>query len=41
MGCRPVEVLPALVEAGGRVVFERRIGVPVWPFLVAVVEKPA
>jgi len=40
MGCRPVEVLPALVEAGGRVVFETRIGVPFWPFLVFVVEKP-
>jgi ubiquinone/menaquinone biosynthesis C-methylase UbiE len=41
MGCRAVEVLPALVEAGGRVVFEKRIGVPFWPFLVFVVEKPS
>ncbi len=41
MGCRAVEVLPALERAGVRVVFRRRIGVPLWPFLVFVVEKPA
>ncbi len=41
MGCRAVSVLPALEAAGGRLVFERRLGVPFWPFLVFVVEKPA
>lgn len=41
MGCRAVEVLPALTAAGGRVVLSRRIGVPLWPFEVFVVEKPA
>lgn len=41
MGCRAVEVLPALERAGGRVVFVKRIGVPLWPFVVFVVEKPA
>jgi ubiquinone/menaquinone biosynthesis C-methylase UbiE len=41
LGCRSVSVLPALMEAGGRLVFERRIGVPLWPFVVFVVEKPA
>jgi ubiquinone/menaquinone biosynthesis C-methylase UbiE len=41
MGCRSVSVQPALEEAGGRLIFERRIGVPLWPFLVFVVEKPA
>jgi ubiquinone/menaquinone biosynthesis C-methylase UbiE len=40
LGCRSVSVLPAVVEAGGRVVFERRIGVPLWPFVAFVVEKP-
>jgi demethylmenaquinone methyltransferase / 2-methoxy-6-polyprenyl-1,4-benzoquinol methylase len=40
MGCRSVEVLPALERAGGRIVLRRRIGVPLWPFLVLVVEKP-
>lgn len=40
MGCRAVDVLPALVEAGGRVVLSRRIGIPLWPFLVFVIEKP-
>jgi len=41
MGCRSVEVLPALQRAGGRVLFRKAIGVPLWPFLVFVVEKPA
>ena len=41
MGCRAVEVLPALERAGGRVLFVKRIGVPLWPFVVFVVEKPA
>lgn len=40
IGCRAVEVLPALEAAGGRVVLSRRIGVPLWPFAVSVVEKP-
>jgi ubiquinone/menaquinone biosynthesis C-methylase UbiE len=41
MGCRSVSVLPALERAGGRIAFKRHIGVPLWPFLVFVVEKPA
>jgi len=41
MGCRAVEVLPALLGAGGRLVLSRRIGVPLWPFAVFVIEKPA
>jgi len=40
MGCRAVEVLPALEGAGGRVLSVSRIGVPLWPFVVFVVEKP-
>lgn len=40
LGCRSVSVVPALERAGGRVVFEQRIGVPLWPFVVAVIEKP-
>lgn len=40
LGCRPVSVLPALEQAGGNVVFEQRIGVPLWPFMVFVIEKP-
>jgi ubiquinone/menaquinone biosynthesis C-methylase UbiE len=40
MGCRAVTVLPALQAAGARLVFLKRIGVPLWPFLVFVVEKP-
>jgi ubiquinone/menaquinone biosynthesis C-methylase UbiE len=41
LGCRAVSALPALVQMGGRIVFERRIGVPLWPFEVFVVGKPA
>jgi len=41
LGCRPVSVLPALEQAGGRIIFGKRIGVPLWPFIVFVIEKPA
>jgi len=40
MGCRAVSVMPTLESAGARIVFSRRIGVPLWPFLVFVAEKP-
>ncbi|WKE66976.1 class I SAM-dependent methyltransferase [Gallaecimonas kandeliae] len=40
MGCRAVDVLPALKEAGGKVLLQRHIGFPLWPFLVFVIEKP-
>jgi ubiquinone/menaquinone biosynthesis C-methylase UbiE len=41
MGCRSVRVLPALEKAGGIVVFSKQIGVPLWPFSVFVILKPA
>jgi ubiquinone/menaquinone biosynthesis C-methylase UbiE len=41
LGCRAVEPLPALVALGGRILFEKRLGVPLWPFEVFVVEKPS
>ncbi|MFQ5346030.1 MAG: hypothetical protein ACE5DZ_08745, partial [Mariprofundus sp.] len=40
MGCRAVDVLPALKEAGGKIVLNSLIGVPLWPFKVLIVEKP-
>jgi len=40
MGCRSVEVLPVLERAGARVTFRRCLGVPLWPCLVFVAEKP-
>ncbi len=40
LGCRAISVLPTLEEAGGRVTFRTRIGVPLWPFAVIVVQKP-
>lgn len=41
MGCRSVEVLPALEKAGAKVLLLKHIGVPLWPFVVFVIEKPA
>jgi len=41
MGCRSVDVLAALKNAGGKVLLTRYIGVPLWPFLVFIIEKPA
>jgi len=40
MGCRAVNVLPALKEAGGQLVLSRYIGIPLWPFFVFIIEKP-
>lgn len=40
MGCRSVNVLPVLENAGGKVVLSKYIGFPLWPFLVFVIEKP-
>ena len=39
LGCRAINVLPYLVGLGAEVIFERRIGVPLWPFEVFVVKK--
>jgi len=41
MGCRSVDILPVLSRAGAEVLFARQIGIPLWPFLVFVVQKPA
>lgn len=40
MGCRSVNVLPALEDAGAKLVLLEHIGIPLWPFLVFVIEKP-
>jgi len=39
MGCRSVSVLPVLETAGGKTVFSKTIGIPLWPFFVFIVEK--
>lgn len=39
LGCRSVSVLPTLEAAGTRVLFEKRLGIPLWPFIAFVVEK--
>jgi ubiquinone/menaquinone biosynthesis C-methylase UbiE len=41
MGCRSVNVLPAMENVGGKVLLLKHIGVPLWPFLIFVIEKPA
>ena len=41
LGCRAVNVMPTLEAMGGKVVYIKHIGVPLWPFLVFIVEKPA
>jgi len=41
LGCRSVSVLPSLEQAGCDVMFKRRVGIPLWPFVVFVVRKPA
>lgn len=41
LGCRSVSVLPTLEQAGCKIIFKKYIGIPLWPFLVFVVEKPA
>jgi len=41
LGCRSVWVRPTLLELGCTQRYERRIGVPLWPFLVFVMQKPA
>jgi demethylmenaquinone methyltransferase/2-methoxy-6-polyprenyl-1,4-benzoquinol methylase len=41
MGCRPVVTLPALERAGAKVLTEKHFGVPLWPFVFYVVQKPS
>lgn len=41
IGCRPVNVVSALESAGGRILLLKHVGIPLWPFVVLVVEKPA
>ena len=40
MGCRPVITLPALEQAGAKLLEQKTFGVPLWPFIFYVVEKP-
>jgi len=41
LGCRSVNILPTLEQLGCKVIFKKQIGVPLWPFLIFVAEKPA
>ncbi len=40
MGCRAVDVLPAIKQTDARLVLDTKIGIPLWPFRVLIVEKP-
>jgi len=39
--CRAASVLPSLENLGCKILFRKDIGVPLWPFLAFVAEKPA
>jgi ubiquinone/menaquinone biosynthesis C-methylase UbiE len=41
LGCRSIEVLPTFQKLGGKLISKWEIGVPLWPFLVFIVEKPS
>ncbi len=41
LGCRAVEVLPALEKAGAEKIFDKKIGVPLYPFRILVFKKPS
>lgn len=41
MGCRAVSVLPCLTRLGAVIESDQRIGPPLWPFHVFVVQKPS
>lgn len=40
LGCRSVSVRPTLQQLGCKQLYEHRMGVPLWPFLVFVMQKP-
>jgi ubiquinone/menaquinone biosynthesis C-methylase UbiE len=40
LGCRPVSVAPTLQAEGGRLLYTRTLGVPLWPLRIVVLEKP-
>lgn len=39
LGCRSVSVMPTLEGLGCKLLFRKYIGVPLWPFLILVMEK--
>ena len=39
MGCRAIDVLPAIQQTDARIVMDKSIGIPLWPFRVVVIEK--
>jgi len=41
LGCRSVAVLPALRRSGCTIILQKHVGIPLWPFVVFVLEKPA
>lgn len=40
MGCRAIDVLPAIQQTDARIVMDKSIGIPLWPFRVIIIEKP-
>jgi len=39
MGCRSIDVAPAMTQAGGKIVLDKHIGIPLWPFRVLIAEN--
>ncbi len=39
MGCRAIDVLPAIQHTDARMIMNRKIGIPLWPFRVIIFEK--
>lgn len=40
LGCRSIDVAPALVAAGAENIYDDMIGVPLWPFRILIFAKP-
>lgn len=41
LGCRPINILPIMEKAGAKLLYSSFIGVPLWPFQIIVLKKPA
>jgi len=40
MGCRAIDAIPAIRQAGGKIIMDQHIGIALWPFRVLVIETP-
>jgi len=40
MGCRAIDVLASIKQIDARILLDKKIGIPLWPFRVLIIEKP-